>query len=176
LRLDGASPSSEDGSSTLGNISTTVVYRTISGHLLHEARLTCRTGHTGAITLIQRFGSALNLNVHLHMIFVDGAYRSDGSAPPVFHPVPPPDAAHLQALVRRIAERLGRMLERRGLIERDAESAWLSGDSGEVGALDDLIGHSITYRIAVGPRAGQKVFTLRSSPVNAPGSNACAAT
>jgi len=28
------------------------------------------------------------------MIFVDGAYRSDGSAPPVFHPVPPPDAAY----------------------------------------------------------------------------------
>ena len=80
-----------------------VVYRTISGHLRREARLTCRTGHTGAITLIQRFGSALNLNVHLHIIFVDGAYRSDGSAPPVFHPVPPPDAAHLQALVRRIA-------------------------------------------------------------------------
>jgi len=45
------------------------------------------------------------------MIFVDGAYRSDGSAPPVFHPVPPPDAAHLQALVRRIAERVGRMLD-----------------------------------------------------------------
>jgi len=82
---------------------------------------------------------------------------------------PPPDAAHLQALVRRIAERVGRMLERRGLIERDAESAWLSGEPGEAGALDDLIGHSITYRIAVGPRAGQKVFTLRSSPVNAPG-------
>ena len=139
-----------------------VVYRTISGHLLGEARLTRRDGHTGAVTLIQRFGSALNLNVHLHMIFVDGAYRSDGTAPPVFHPVPPPATADLQALVQRIAERLGRMLERRGLIERDAENAWLSGDSGEVGALDDLIGHSITYRIAVGPRAGQKVFTLQS--------------
>ena len=100
--------------------------------------------------------------VHLHMIFVDGAYRSDGAAPPVFHPVPPPATADLQALVQRIAERLGRLLERRGLIERDAENAWLSGDSGEVGALDDLIGHSITYRIAVGPRAGQKVFTLQS--------------
>ena len=35
-----------------------VVYRTISGHLLGEARLTRRDGHTGAITLIQRFGSA----------------------------------------------------------------------------------------------------------------------
>ncbi len=67
-----------------------VVYRTISGHLLREARLTRRNGLTGAVTLIQRFGSALNLNVHLHMIFVDGAYRSDGTAPPVFHPVPPP--------------------------------------------------------------------------------------
>jgi hypothetical protein len=34
-----------------------VVYRTISGHLLSEVRLTRRTGHTGAVTLIQRFGS-----------------------------------------------------------------------------------------------------------------------
>ena len=139
-----------------------VVYRTISGHLLGEARLSRRTGHTGAVTLIQRFGSGLNLNVHLHMIFIDGAYRSDGTAPPVFHAVPPPATADLQALVQRIAERLGRMLEKRGLLERDAESAWLNGEPAEAGALDDLIGHSITYRIAVGPRAGQKVFRLQS--------------
>jgi hypothetical protein len=33
---------------------------------------------------------------------------------------------------------------------------------GEGGPLDDLIGHSITYRIAVGPRAGQKLFTLQT--------------
>jgi hypothetical protein len=146
-----------------------VVYRTISGHLLGEARLTRRTGHTGAVTLIQRFGSALNLNVHLHMIFIDGAYRCDGAAPPVFHPVSPPETADLQALVQRIAERLGRMLERRGLIERDAESAWLSADPGRAGALDDLIGHSITYRIAVGPRAGQKMFTLQTVPAQPEG-------
>jgi hypothetical protein len=30
--------------------------------------------------------------------------------------------------------------------------------------MDDLFGHSITYRVAVGPRAGQKVFTLRTVP------------
>jgi hypothetical protein len=58
------------------------------------------------------------------MISVDGASRSDGTASAVFHPVPPPDTADLQALVQRIAERLGRMLGKRGLIERDAESAW----------------------------------------------------
>jgi len=35
----------------------------------------------GAVTLIQRFGSALNLNVHFHMLFLDGVYieRPDGS-------------------------------------------------------------------------------------------------
>jgi hypothetical protein len=31
------------------------------------------------------------------------------------------------------------------------------------GPLDDLIGHSITYRIAVGLRAGQKLFSLQSA-------------
>lgn len=51
-----------------------VVYRTISGHLLASAGVRRVAGHTGAVTLIQRFGSALNLNVHLHMIFVDGVY------------------------------------------------------------------------------------------------------
>jgi hypothetical protein len=29
---------------------------------------------TGAATLIQRFGSALNLNLHFHVLFLDGAY------------------------------------------------------------------------------------------------------
>lgn len=33
-----------------------------------------RTAHTGAVTLIQRFVSALNLNIHFHMLFLDGAY------------------------------------------------------------------------------------------------------
>ena len=26
------------------------------------------------VTLIQRFGSALNLNIHFHMLFLDGGY------------------------------------------------------------------------------------------------------
>lgn len=96
------------------------------------------------------------------MIFVDGVYLTDGADPPVFPHVPSPGTAELQALVQRIAERIGRMLEKRGLIERDVENAWLSGEMAPARSLDDLIGYSITYRIAVGPRAGQKVFTLQS--------------
>jgi hypothetical protein len=64
-------------------------------------------------------------------------------------------------LLEQIAGRIGRALERRGLVERDLENAWLAADT-EAGPLDDLLGHSITYRIAVGPRAGQKLFTLRT--------------
>lgn len=30
--------------------------------------------------------------------------------------------------------------------------------------MDQLLGHSITYRIAVGPQAGRKVFTLQTLP------------
>ena len=37
-----------------------------------------------------------------------------------------------------------------------------------------LLAHSITYRIAVGPRAGRKVFTLQSLPAGDEGSGAAA--
>ena len=59
------------------------------------------------------------------------------------------------------------MLEERRLIERDIENAWLAAGT-EAGPLDDLIGRSITYRIAVGPRAGQKLFTLQLLPASPP--------
>lgn len=40
-----------------------IAYRAIAGFLLHKAGLRRSQGECGAVTLIQRFGSALNLNV-----------------------------------------------------------------------------------------------------------------
>ncbi|MGH8251252.1 MAG: transposase [Steroidobacteraceae bacterium] len=54
-----------------------------------------RPGDDGVGILIQRFGSALNLNVHLHMMFVAGAYRTDGVGPPAFCHVPAPGTSEL---------------------------------------------------------------------------------
>ena len=88
-------------------------------------------------------------------------YLAVEDAPPVFRRVPAPTATELAELMQRIVARIGRVLEQRGLIERDMENAWLVTQVAE-GPLDDLIGHSITYRIAVGPRAGQKLFTLQT--------------
>ena len=47
---------------------------------------------------------------------------------------------------------------------RDEETAYLTLDSPDEGPMDTLIGHSITYRIATGPRQGRKVLTLQTLP------------
>lgn len=67
-----------------------VVYRTISRHLIDQAGVTRATDATGAVTLVQRFGSALHLNVHFHVLFRDGVLgvnypgrcRAAASVPP----------------------------------------------------------------------------------------------
>ena len=64
--------------------------------------------------------------------------------------------AALEALVRVISERVGRTLERQGLLVRDLENSFLMLDSPDVSGFDNLLGHSITYRIALGPQQGRK--------------------
>ena len=72
-----------------------IVYRVISGALLKKAGLTRKNGMTGAVTLIQRFGSALNLNVHFHMLFIDGAYSRNQYGNIVFRRTKAPDKVEL---------------------------------------------------------------------------------
>jgi hypothetical protein len=45
-----------------------------------KAGFTRKTAQAGLVTLIQRFGSALNLNVYFHMLLLDRVYaeRPDG--------------------------------------------------------------------------------------------------
>ena len=95
-----------------------IVYRAISGHLISQAGLTRASAVTGAVTLRQRLGSAFNLNMHFHLLVVDGAYRRDGQGRMVFVPVPAPSTDALKQLVQRIAERVGCALERAGPASR----------------------------------------------------------
>ncbi|MBK7520964.1 MAG: transposase zinc-binding domain-containing protein [Gammaproteobacteria bacterium] len=140
-----------------------VIYRLLVTHLAHKAGFRCKEVATGAVTLVQRFGSALNLNIHLHMLCLDGVYvpRSVGGLR--FRRVKAPEREELEHLVQQIAERVGRALERMGLLQRDAESAWLELPSVEdTDAIRQLLGSSVTYRIAVGPQAGRKALVLRT--------------
>jgi hypothetical protein len=66
---------------------------------------------------------------------------------------------------------MGRCLERQGLLEQDAESAWLGLEPADdtdatpdkAGwALPHLLVSSVSYRIAVGPQQGRKAFMIRT--------------
>ena len=47
---------------------------------------------------------------------------------------------------------------------RDVENSFLTLDPAGISGLDDLLGHSITYRIVLGPHQGRKAFTLQTVP------------
>ena len=87
-----------------------------------------QVGHTGAVTLIQRFGSALNANIHFHMLFLEGVYVDGVNGLSArFQWTKAPRSAELTQLTHTIAQRVGRFLESEGLLERDAEISYLAG-------------------------------------------------
>jgi hypothetical protein len=110
------------------------------------------------VTLIQRFGSAANLNIHLHCLVLDGVYRTTGDEPE-FYPVRAPTIEQLQALLLRLIQRLMRLLTRLGYLVEEEGMSYLASPEVDP-ALGPLHAASCTYRIALGPRAGQKVVRL----------------
>jgi hypothetical protein len=145
-----------------------IVYRAIATHLGRKAGYTKATAQTGAVTLIQRFGGAVNLNIHFHMLFLDGVYiDSNDRSCTRFRRVKAPTSDELTQLTHTIAQRVARYLERQGLLVRDAGHSYLSAegiDADPESPLHQLLGSSITYRIAIGPQQGRKVFTLQTLP------------
>ena len=141
-----------------------IVQRVLSTHLIRKAGFTRTTAQAGSVTLIQRFGSALNMNVHFHMLFLDGVYVEIDNGSLRFHRVKAPNFDELKALVHAVSHRVARFLEKRGFLERDAENSYLALEPDDDDAMVQLQGHSITYRIAVGPHQGRKVFTLQTLP------------
>ena len=104
-----------------------IVYRVIAGHLIKKAGFTRRTARTGAVTLIQRFGSALNLNLHFHMLFLDGVYTETKHGRTRFQRTNGPEQQELIELVHTISHRVAGFLEREGILERDEDDCMDAG-------------------------------------------------
>jgi hypothetical protein len=137
-----------------------VVTRAIETDLIKRAGLTSASGaQSGVVTLIQRFGSALNLNIHLHMIVLDGVY-SNSAGKLNFHRVIAPSQKQLETLLNRIIQRLIRKLERTGKLIADPEQLWL--DLADPESLDDISAASIRYRMAIGPHSGNRTLTINN--------------
>ena len=143
-----------------------IVVRAIESSLIRRADLTRNGGaRGGVVTLIQRFGGAVNLNLHLHMVALDRVYTKDGDTLR-FHEVSAPSSTEMQRLLNAIVARVLRYLARDGLLIRDPEQPWLDLESRD--ALDTLGAASIQYRIAVGPHAGRKALTLKQAAPRSP--------
>ena len=86
-----------------------IVQRVIAGWLADQVGVDHASAQCGAVTLIQRFGSALNLNVHFHMLWLDGVYDANVEPPrrkPRLRRAP--TSAQLTQLANTIAHRVCR--------------------------------------------------------------------
>jgi hypothetical protein len=71
-----------------------VSVRVLLGFQRHRARRDgIRAGRSGSVTVIQRFGGGLNLNVHFHTLFLDGVFFEGPEGALEFRPLPPPTDA-----------------------------------------------------------------------------------
>ncbi len=110
------------------------------------------------MTVIQRFGSALNLNVHIHSLIADGVWTNDGDGSPRFVPLRLRDEDVL-AVLRRVERCVFRAMVRRGLLGSTEDECVPTGPEVEPERQLELglVAASASLRVASGPRAGLMV-------------------
>ena len=87
----------------------------------------------GAITFIQRSGSALNAALHLHILALDGVFSAPktASSQPCLHALSGPSDLEVGEVVERISKRTIKLLRRRGYLDSAAARLELQ-DSGDI--------------------------------------------
>ena len=93
-----------------------MVRRALARYLLEQAGLKADETDSGAVTLIQRFGSAANLNIHLYCLVLDGVYGHGTDGEFAFVAVPAPTDEALLAVSHKIITRVRKLLTRRGVV------------------------------------------------------------
>lgn len=124
-----------------------------------------RDGRSGAVVFVQRFGGALNLNVHFHALVLDGVFHDEpgheGRArSPRFRVARRLHDGELADVLQTIEAKIGAVLQRRQLEEASAQ-ADLAARSPELAAAQAA---SIQGRLAFGPRRGQRVTRVGRGP------------
>jgi hypothetical protein len=131
--------------------------KTVFASLIRRAREfgAVRKAQCGAVTFIQRFGSALNCNIHLHTMMLDGVYAADEDGHPQFQALPAPEDREIEQLAAALAERISKFLLRRGLgpDSNPEEADPLSRDQPW---LARLYAASVSGRVAFGRNAGRR--------------------
>src|SRR5947209_17499238 len=105
----------------------TIIRTTIGQYYVNQAAQRGHkraTVHPGSVTFIQRFGSALNLNLHFHVICLEGVYldRTDQERTPRFLQSEPPTDTDITEVIQKISRRVIRTLRRLGYLETGMEA------------------------------------------------------
>ena len=108
-----------------------VVQRVLERRLRDATGVVGAEGQGGAVTPIQRFGSAANLDIHLHCLVLDGVCRCDADGLPDFIDANAPTDDAMQTLLQTVLARLMKMLTRRGALVEDVGRSWLVEPAGE---------------------------------------------
>jgi len=118
--------------------------------------------HTGAVTLVQRFDSALRLNLHPHTLAIDGVYVKDRKSDElVFHALPEPTTAEVTQLAGRIAERAENVMRKHGRwVDTDSADSEPDALSLEQPALSACYQASAQGVDVLGSRAGRPTLRL----------------
>lgn len=87
-------------------------HRLISRHYESKARkYNLKNPKTGAVTVVQRFGGALNLNVHFHTIYIDGVFYENEYGEEAFREIVPSHDEVVE-LNGKLKKRLTRLIEK----------------------------------------------------------------
>src|SRR3989442_7660579 len=148
----------------------TIIRTTIGQYYVNQA-VTCRVPRDqvqpGSVTFIQRFGSALNVNLHFHCVFLEGVYcyPTEPTLKPRFVTSEPPTDTDIADVVQKISHRVIRKLRSLGYLEAGGDAAVATGYDPlveDAPALARTLAASVQQRIAFGERAGQKVRRIGS--------------
>ncbi|MBI4608833.1 MAG: transposase [Candidatus Rokubacteria bacterium] len=119
-----------------------------------------REGRTGTVTVIQRSGSGLNLNVHFHTLALDGVFSEARSGALEFHPAPAPSDEEVAQVLTAVRHQVRALLVRRGLEPGDDATGPADRLAEESSVLAGIVSASVQGRVALGTRAGGRVRQL----------------
>jgi len=138
-----------------------IFVRSVFASLRHRARRKYGPARydCGSITFVQRFGDALNTNLHFHSIVLDGVYERGEHGAVRFRRLTAPTNAEVEETTRRIVRQLRRLLVRRGLTP-DADASAADPLPEDQPLLAEIYAASVRSRIAMGERAGLGVLRI----------------
>lgn len=107
----------------------------------------------GAVTFIQRFGSALNLNVHFHTLFCDGVFYKTETGEYKFLRLGEPSKEDLIFLASKIQGKVNALVNKLSLSENAQESF-------DESLVNEIATLSISQKSGFGDRAGHRLRRL----------------